>query len=204
MRNTAIISPPSGGLEKCSFSEKIQFCAHLLLHVGKPMDTWFAFPTWRNTFDFSPLSIQFSVYLMESKNAIGFPMAFGTGKGCWYFTSAPFILPVFDFLTSHRVPCLWKHWFYWTISCFLIRRRGNVWLFFWYTYSKITLNMVYSYWGDLKVDNKTKHHDDTNSNISKTSSRLTFTRTVNKPDTSKAVNANIVKSKEKQTSSKTE
>ena len=124
MRNTAIISPPSGGLEKCSFSEKIQFCAHLLLHVGKPMDTWFAFPTWRNTFDFSPLSIQFSVYLMESKNAIGFPMAFGTGKGCWYFTSAPFILPVFDFLTSHRVPCLWKHWFYWTISCFLIRRRG--------------------------------------------------------------------------------
>lgn len=126
MRNTAIISPPSGGLEKCSFSEKIQFCAHLLLHVGKPMDTWFAFPTWRNTFDFSPLSIQFSVYLMESKNAIGFPMAFGTGKGCWYFTSAPFILPVFDFLTSHRVPCLWKHWFYWTISCFLIRRRGKV------------------------------------------------------------------------------
>ena len=125
MRNTAIISPPSGGLEKCSFSEKIQFCAHLLLHVGKPMDTWFAFPTWRNTFDFSPLSIQFSVYLMESKNAIGFPMAFGTGKGCWYFTSAPFILPVFDFLTSHRVPCLWKHWFYWTISCFLIRRRGR-------------------------------------------------------------------------------
>lgn len=125
MRNTAIISPPSGGLEKCSFSEKIQFCAHLLLHVGKPMDTWFAFPTWRNTFDFSPLSIQFSVYLMESKNAIGFPMAFGTGKGCWYFTSAPFILPVFDFLTSHRVPCLWKHWFYWTISCFLIRRRGK-------------------------------------------------------------------------------
>ena len=126
MRNTAIISPPSGGLEKCSFSEKIQFCAHLLLHVGKPMDTWFAFPTWRNTFDFSPLSIQFSVYLMESKNAIGFPMAFGTGKGCWYFTSAPFILPVLKFLTSHRVPCLWKHWFYWTISCFLIRRRGMV------------------------------------------------------------------------------
>lgn len=34
-----IISPPSGGLEKCSFSEKIQFCAHLLFHVGKPMDT---------------------------------------------------------------------------------------------------------------------------------------------------------------------
>lgn len=54
------------------------------------------------------------------------------------------------------------------------------------------------------MDNKTKHHDDTNSNISKTGSRLTFTRTVNKPDTSKAVNANIVKSKEKQTSSKTE
>lgn len=130
MRNTAIISPPSGGLEKCSFSEKIQFCAHLLLHVGKPMDTWFAFPTWRNTFDFSPLSIQFSVYLMESKNAIGFPMAFGTGKGCWYFTSAPFILPVFDFLTSHRVPCLWKHWFYWTISCFLIRRRGMLPVFY--------------------------------------------------------------------------
>ena len=124
-----MLSPPFGGLEKCSFSEKIQFCAHLLLHVGKPMDTWFAFPTWRNTFDFSPLSIQFSVYLMESKNAIGFPMAFGTGKGCWYFTSAPFILPVFDFLTSHRVPCLWKHWFYWTISCFLIRRRGRMRVF---------------------------------------------------------------------------
>ncbi|EDM99729.1 hypothetical protein BACCAP_02465 [Pseudoflavonifractor capillosus ATCC 29799] len=34
-----IISPPSGGLEKCSFSEKIQFCVHLLFHVGKPMDT---------------------------------------------------------------------------------------------------------------------------------------------------------------------
>ena len=49
-----------------------------------------------------------------------------------------------------------------------------------------------------------RDNDDTNSNISKTSSRLTFTRTVNKPDTSKAVNANIVKSKEKQTSSKTE
>ena len=125
MRNTAIISPPSGGLEKCSFSEKIQFCAHLLFHVGKPMDTWFAFPTWRNTFDFSPLSIQFPCTWWKVKNAIGFPMAFGTGKGCWYFTSAPFILPVFDFLTSHRVPCLWKHWFYWTISCFLIRRRGT-------------------------------------------------------------------------------
>lgn len=52
---------------------------------------------------------------------------------------------------------------------------------------------------------KSKHScDDINNSISKTSSRLTFTRTVNKPDTSKAVNANIVKRKEKQTSSKTE
>jgi len=38
-RRGRVISPPSGGLEKCSFSEKIQFCAHLLFHVGKPMDT---------------------------------------------------------------------------------------------------------------------------------------------------------------------
>ena len=64
--------------------------------------------------------------------------------------------------------------------------------------------MIYSYRGDFEED-KSKHScDDINNSISKTSSRLTFTRTVNKPDTSKAVNANIVKSKEKQTSSKTE
>lgn len=51
---------------------------------------------------------------------------------------------------------------------------------------------------------KSKHSCDINNSISKTSSRLTFTRTVNKPDNSKAVNANIVKTKEKQTSSKAE
>ena len=72
-----------------------------------------------------PFQYSFLCAWWKVKNAIENPMAFGTGKGCWYFTSAPFILPVFDFLTSHRVPCLWKHWFYWTISCFLIRRRGN-------------------------------------------------------------------------------
>ena len=72
-----------------------------------------------------PFQYSFPCTWWKVKNAIGFPMAFGTGKGCWYFTSAPFILPVLKFLTSHRVPCLWKHWFYWTISCFLIRRRGK-------------------------------------------------------------------------------
>ena len=77
-----------------------------------------------------PFQYSFLCAWWKVKNAIENPMAFGTGKGCWYFTSAPFILPVFDFLTSHRVPCLWKHWFYWTISCFLIRRRGKVSSFF--------------------------------------------------------------------------
>ena len=85
-------------------------------------------PTGEKTGDFPPVFIQFWVPPAGHKKTPQVCVTYGVWdrKRVLTFHISTLCPASIKFLTSHRVPCLWKHWFYWTCSCFLIRRRGTV------------------------------------------------------------------------------